>query len=114
MRQKPAITAIAAIMALAACLATAGCRTPAIPEFAKDGIVNSPVRDTLFISLKGFDDEWVNIYIRSCNVNYKGHEQVVNGKAWFNIGHLPTGNYTVWIEFGPYYFPQHFRHTVTY
>ncbi len=114
MRQKPAFTVTAVIMALAACLATTSCRTPATPEFAKAGIVNSPARDTLFVNLKDFDDEWVNIYIRSNDVNYKGREQVVNGKAWFNIGHLPTGYYTVWIEFGPYYFSQHFWHTVTY
>lgn len=113
MRQLQSIAAAIAIMT-ATGLTAAGCRAVETPQFAKAGIVNNPVRDTLYIYLPDFEDEWVNISIQSNNVNYSGREQVVNGKAWFNIGHLPSGNYTAWIDFGPYRFAQHIRHTVTY
>lgn len=113
MRQLQSIAAAIAIM-IAVGLTASGCHTVETPQFAKAGIVNNPVRDTLYIYLKDFEDEWVNIRIQSNNVDYSGRDQVVNGKAWFDIGHLPTGNYTVWIEFGQYRFTQHIRHTVTY
>ena len=111
---KAIISAFAILLAGAVCLTTGSCRSVELPEFAEAGIVNNPVNDTLFIYLKDFEDAWVNIHIHDCQVNYAGHEQVTNGKVWFRIGHLPTGYYTVWIEFGEYRFTQRIWHNLTY
>ena len=97
-----------------ALLAFNSCKTVDTPPFARNGIVNNPVRDTLFIHLKNFEDEWVNVRIKTNDTEFTGRDQVTNGQVFFDIRHLPTGSYIVWIEFGSYYFPQHFWHERSY
>ncbi|MBQ8099200.1 MAG: hypothetical protein IJ244_06720 [Bacteroidaceae bacterium] len=99
---------------LAAAALTAGCAVGKVPEFARNGVVNSHVRDTLFVNLPQFENEWVKVSIRTTQVDYVARERVENGRAWFLIGSLPTGEYTVWIDFAGYSFPQHIWHEVTY
>ena len=51
MRQLQSIAAAIAILT-AVGLTASGCHTVETPQFAKAGIVNNPVRDTLYIYLK--------------------------------------------------------------
>ena len=86
-----------------------------LPDFAKDNAaVNNPVRDTLFVNLRDYEDEWVSVRIKSNDTDYMGREQVTDGRAWFDIRRLATGYYTVWIEVADLRFPQHIWHERAY
>ena len=76
--------------------------------------INNPVYDTLFVYLNDYEDGWVNIQIQTNQVRYAAKEQVVNGRAWFDIRHFPSGHYTVWIDYGPYSITRRFWHDLRY
>ena len=76
--------------------------------------INNPVYDTLFVYLNDYKDGWVNIQIQTNQVRYAAKEQVVNGRAWFDIRHFPSGHYTVWIDYGPYSITRRFWHDLRY
>ena len=83
-----------------------------LPAFARNnGCVNSPVMDTLFVTLpKEYEDQWVRVHIKSNDTDFVGREQLRDSRVWFDIRHLTTGPYTVWIEVLNLSFPQHIWH----
>lgn len=91
------------------------CHTAELPAFARNNAcVNNPVRDTLFITLRDYEDQWVNVRIKSNDTDFTGRDQVTNGRVWFDIGRLPTGYYTVRIEVLDLSFIQHIWHERTF
>lgn len=71
--------------------------------------INNPVTDTLFITLpEGYDDETCTITIHDVRVNYSGRDIVQDNKIWFDVRHLPSGTYLVWIKVGDLYFSRRF------
>lgn len=71
--------------------------------------INNPITDTLFITLpEGYDDETCTITIHDVRVNYSGRDIVQDNKIWFDVRHLPSGTYLVWIKVGDLYFSRRF------
>ncbi|MDD4760322.1 MAG: hypothetical protein WCR53_03810 [Bacteroidaceae bacterium] len=97
------------------CLAFTSCHTAEMPAFARNNAcVNNPVRDTLFITLRDYEDQWVNVRIKSNDTDFVGRDQVRNGRVWFDIRRLPTAYYTVQIEVMDLSFLQHIWHERTF
>ncbi len=78
-------------------------------NLSKKAFINNPVTDTLFITLpEGYEDETCSISIRSAQADFFGNDIVINNKVWFNVRHLPSATYLVWIKVGDLYFSRRF------
>lgn len=92
------------------CLLLCGCVGSRVPRFAEGGCINTEVRDTLFVYFPAeLEDETCEVEIHSTLADFRGSEQIRQGRVWFDMLKLPPGIYDVWIRVAEYYFKQTFR-----
>lgn len=63
--------------------------------------INTEVRDSLHIFLPdGYEDEYCRIAINCSQLNFKGEEEVFQGRVSFDVRHFPAGSYLLSIDVG--------------